>query len=125
MLPNKEHKAKQYLEVIPVLLLLVNMGTYIYFLLSEGGIIKPINEIYLSIRHFFESSGITLFVLWCISKQWKQFSVNCLYLLILYWVSNIPYVIFNLEIELYFSICSLTTYSIFVILIVRYILTGR
>lgn len=124
-LPNKQYKAKQYLELIPVLLLVINAITYIYFQLSESGSTVFIPQIFLVTRHFFESSFITLIVLWAISKQWNSFSRNCISLLLLLWCLNSIYIPFEIPIDVYYNAGTLIVYAIFVFLIVKYVLTRR
>lgn len=125
-LPSKEYREKQYLELVPILLLAVNTIMYAYYIASEHwGLLYSFTPIYNLSKQIFEGSLITLFVLKLLSKNWQPFSKNCLKILFILWALNFIYIIFELTVDVYYVCIAAIFYAIFVFLIIRYIVLKR
>lgn len=122
-----KHKAKQYAELIPVLLFCVNAIMYASFALSEfWGITTSVEGLYWLYQQLFDSTLITLLLMYYVAyiDRWIGIPKVCLIAVSLLWLHNIPYVVLGYDVGVYFFTFAGIIYVTTLILSLR-ILTNR
>lgn len=124
---STEKKIKSVLEFIPVALFALNMVLYIAYCAScfyERVILS--DSAYLIIQQFIEGSFVLLLILHLVRllHRWRAMPTICLWGLTALWFNNLPYIVFEWHIGVYFAIFSTIIYTIVLIFVFR-ILTNR
>lgn len=120
-------RLRQYVELVPVLLFCVCIIQFCAYFMSEYFETTVLIAIYFKVmQQIFEVSLIFLICLYYISyiDRWHPFPKLCLYGVTALWVNNLPYILFDYELGVYFTTASLVIYIIVLIFALR-ILTNR
>jgi hypothetical protein len=120
-------KLRQYMEIIPVLLFLLNGVLYLLYVLHVYYEISFLSgNLYWSIKHICETSLISISVMVYVSirDRWSIIPKICLISLFCLWLNNIPTIVFNINPDGYFFIFASVIYITGVILSL-WVLTRR
>lgn len=122
-----QNRLKQYVELVPVLLFCVCVIQFIAYCMSEYLGTTIIVSLYFKvIQQIFEVSLCFISILYYVSyrDRWHPIPKICLHGLSLLWLNNLPYILFDYELGVYFVSISLIIYAIVLIFALR-ILTNR
>ena len=125
---RSEHKYRQYMELIPILLFCLNAAQYfLFFATYVTSIVYLTGDFHETLRHFLESSLfasiIPLFYIKRIDR-WYGLPNLCLWGLVALWVNNFPYIVLKYEAGDYFVISTFIIYAV-VLIFALMILTNR
>lgn len=120
-------RLRQYMELVPVLLFCVCIIQFSAYFMSEYFGTTFIIALYFKVvQQLFEMSFSFIICLYYISfiDRWHPLPKICLYGITALWLNNLPYILFDYELGLYFTTASVVIYIIVLIFALR-ILTNR
>lgn len=100
-------KIKQYVEVIPVLLFCFHLLAYLAYISTMFYNTEYLFSVgYTISKHLFECSLVPIILMGYVSHKdrWGFIPKICLCSITLLWLNNIPYTVFNIELNIYFFI---------------------